>query len=110
MGLVASVHLGELVPGSAASLVAVTIPHVAIVVFWNVSGHVLYATVPAGVLIAADRRFVPLALVPLGRVFARPLAGAYTWPEAIAGILLGVAVLLALRVRGVVEPRPGAPA
>lgn len=84
------------VPEYAAVLVAVTVPHLLLVPFWDVSGHVLYATVPAGYLAATDRRFVPLAAVPVGMVVARPLAGAHTWPQAAGGLVLGAAALVAL--------------
>lgn len=89
---------GECVPRFVALLVLVTVPHVLVVPFWDVSGHVLYATTSAGALLAADRRFLPLVVVPLGMVASRPLAGAHTWPQAVGGLLLGAAVVLAAHV------------
>mgnify|MGYP000660489515 CR=1 FL=1 len=88
----------------AALLVAVTVPHLLITPFWDVSSHVLYTVVPAGYLTAVESRFVPLALVAAGMVPARPLAGAHTWPEAIGGLLLGV-VFLAVFLRLWSRPR-----
>lgn len=83
------------VPPFVGLLVAVSVPHLLITPFWDVSTHVLYAVVPAGALVLFDRRFAPLALVPLGMVFARPLAGAHTWPQSIGGLLLGLIAVLA---------------
>lgn len=88
---------GERVPVFSALLVAVTVPHLLITPFWDISTHVLYAVVPAGYLGSLDRRFVPLAVVAAGMVVARPLAGAHTWPQSIAGLLLGVAAVAAWR-------------
>lgn len=82
---------GEYVPGFSALLVGVTIPHLLITPFWDISTHVLYAVVPAGYLTVVDRRFAPLAAIAVGMVLARPWAGAHTWPQSIAGLLLGVA-------------------
>ncbi len=87
---------GTVVPGFAALLVAVTIPHLLITPFWDVSSHVLYAVTPAGYLFLVDRRFVPLVVVGLGMVVARPLAGAHTWAESIGGLVLASAFLFAL--------------
>jgi len=39
--------------------------------------------VPAGYLLVVDRRFAPLALVAIGMMFARPFAGAHTWPHTV---------------------------
>lgn len=82
---------GDLVSGFSALLVAVTIPHLLITPFWDISSHVLYAVVPAGYLQAADVRFTPLSVVAVGMMFARPLAGAHTWLQSVAGLALGLA-------------------
>ncbi|UIO99925.1 hypothetical protein Hbl1158_00695 [Halobaculum sp. CBA1158] len=84
---------GAVVPEYALVLVAVTVPHLVITPVWDVSSHVLYAVVPAGVLTLVDRRAAPLVVVALGMVVARPLAGAHTWGESIGGLALGVAAL-----------------
>jgi hypothetical protein len=81
---------GASVPVFSGLLVGVTVPHLLITPFWDISTHVLYAVVPAGYLLAVDRRFAPLGAVAVGMVFARPLAGAHTWLQSIAGLLLGV--------------------
>lgn len=81
---------GDLVPGFSALLVVVTVPHLIITPFWDISTHVLYAVVPAGYLQAVDVRFTPLSVVAVGMVAARPLAGAHTWLQSVAGLALGV--------------------
>ncbi|MFC7018756.1 hypothetical protein ACFQHP_03435 [Halomicroarcula sp. GCM10025743] len=86
---------GTLVPGFAALLVGVTVPHLLVTPFWDVSSHVLYAVVPAGYLGLVDWRFAPLSALALGMVVARPLAGAHTWLQSIGGLLLGVVFLWA---------------
>ena len=90
---------GRLVSEYAASLVAVTVPHLLITPVWDLSSHVLYAATPVGVLLSADERFAPLVAVPVLMVFGRPLAGAHTWAQSVAGLLLAVAVLCARRRR-----------
>lgn len=85
---------GRLVPPFAGLLVAVSVPHLLITPFWDVSTHVLYAVVPAGTLAVVDRRFAPLLVVPAGMVFARPLAGVHTWPQSLGGLVLGLLALL----------------
>lgn len=84
---------GEEVPEFCAMLVGLTAVHLAITPFWDVSSHVAYAVAPAGFLAAVDRRFFPLLIVPVGMVFARPLAGAHTWLQSIGGVVLGGAAL-----------------
>jgi hypothetical protein len=90
---------GPLVPEFCLLLVAVTVPHLVVTPLWDVSTHVLYAAVPAGYATLVDRRFAPLAVVALGMVFARPLAGAHTWPQAVGGLVLAAAFLAAAAVR-----------
>lgn len=87
---------GRLVPEFALLLVGVTVPHLLLTPFWDVSSHVLYAAVPAGYLSMVDRRFAPLVLVALGMVLARPLAGAHTWLQSVGGLVLSLAFLVAL--------------
>ncbi|WP_254280316.1 hypothetical protein [Haloarcula marina] len=90
---------GDLVPGFAAILVAVTVPHLAVTPFWDISSHVLYAVVPAGYLLFVDTRFVPLFVIALGMVLARPLAGAHTWLQSVGGLALALVFLAAYRYR-----------
>ncbi len=87
---------GSTVPEFALLLVGVTVPHLLITPFWDISSHVLYAMTPAGYLSLVDRRFVPLIVVALGMVVARPLAEAHTWLQSIGGLVLALAFLLAL--------------
>jgi len=79
---------GRLVPEFAALLIAVTVVHSIVTPLWNVSSHVLYAATPSGYLGVVDRRFAPLIVVPLGMVVSRPLVGAHTWLQSVAGLLL----------------------
>jgi hypothetical protein len=85
---------GDLVPAFSLLLVGVTVPHLLITPVWDVSSHVIYAVVPAGYLLLVNARFAPLAVIAVGMVFARPLAGAHTWLQSIAGLLLSLVVLL----------------
>jgi hypothetical protein len=87
---------GDLVPAFSLVLVAVTVPHLLITPVWDISSHVIYAVVPAGYLSVVDTRFAPVAVVAVGMVAARPLAGAHTWPESVAGLLLSIVVLIGL--------------
>jgi hypothetical protein len=84
---------GTLVPEFSLFLVAVTVPHLLITPFWDVSSHVIYALAPAGYLSAVERRFAPLLVVPAGMVFGRPLAGAHTWLESVGGLVLAGAFI-----------------
>jgi hypothetical protein len=86
---------GDLVPEFALLLVGATIPHLLITPLWAISSHVLYTVVPAGYVSLMNRRFAPLTLVGVGMVGARPLAGAHTWLQSIAGFVLSVVILLA---------------
>ncbi|WP_336134718.1 hypothetical protein [Natronomonas amylolytica] len=87
---------GDHVPAFSLLLVAVTVPHLLITPVWDVSSHVIYAVVPAGYLLVVNARFAPVAVVAVGMVVARPLAGAHTWLQSIAGLLLSVVVLVGL--------------
>ncbi|QLD86875.1 hypothetical protein HWV23_14455 [Natronomonas halophila] len=87
---------GDLVPAFSLLLVGVTVPHLLITPIWDVSSHVIYAVVPAGYLLFVNVRFVPVAVIAVGMVFARPLAGAHTWLQSVAGLLLSVVFLLGL--------------
>lgn len=84
---------GRVVPGGAAVLLATLVPYVVIAPFWNVSGHVTFTTSLAVYLVAVDRRFAPVVLVPLVSVVNRPFVGAHTWLQSVAGFLLGLAVV-----------------
>jgi membrane-associated phospholipid phosphatase len=87
---------GRFVPEFALLLVAVTVPHLVVTPFWDVSSHVAYATVPAGYLATVERRFAPFFAVPVAMVFARPLAGAHTWLQSVGGFVLGGAFVVGL--------------
>ncbi|MFC7165822.1 hypothetical protein [Halospeciosus flavus] len=85
---------GTLVPDYVGALLALTAVHLVVTPFWDVSSHVAYTAVPAGALAVVDRRFAPLLVVPVGMVFARPLAGAHTWLQSVGGLVLGAAFVV----------------
>jgi uncharacterized membrane protein len=84
---------GPLVPPYAALLVVTSLIHLVVVPLWNASSHVIYAAVPAGVLVTADRRFVPLLVVPPLLVWSRIATGAHTVDEAVGGLVVAGVVL-----------------
>lgn len=84
---------GELVPPYAALLVGTSLLHLVVVPLWDASSHVIYAAVPAGALVAADRRFGVLLVVPLLLIWSRIATGAHTVDEAVGGLLVAAVVL-----------------
>jgi hypothetical protein len=78
---------GPVVPEFAAVVVVVSVVHSLVTPFWDVSSHVLYTAVPAGYLALVDRRTLPVVVVPLGMTASRPLAGAHTWTQSVAGLV-----------------------
>lgn len=85
---------GTLVPGAMEALVAVTIPYVALSPVWNISGHVIFATMPTLYLVLVDRRFWPLLLIPLIMVPNRIYVEAHTWAQAIGALLVTAALVV----------------
>lgn len=84
---------GSLLPAYATLVVVTSILHLAIVPVWDTSSHVIYAAVPAGALVAVDRRFAPLLAVPPLLVWSRITVGAHTVDEALGGLLVAGVVL-----------------
>lgn len=84
---------GTLVPPYALLLIGTSLLHLVVVPLWDTSSHVIYAAVPAGALVAVDRRFAPLALVPLVLVWSRIATGAHTIGEAVGGLVVAGVVL-----------------
>ena len=84
---------GPLVAPYAALLVATSLLHLAVVPLWDASSHVVYAAVPAGALVAVDRRFVPLLAVAPLLVWSRVATGAHTVDEAVGGLVVAGVVL-----------------
>lgn len=84
---------GTLVPPYALLLIGTSLLHLVVVPVWDVSSHVIYATVPVGALIAVDRQFAPLTVVPLLLVWSRVATGAHTVEEVVGGLVVAMAVL-----------------
>lgn len=84
---------GSLLPPYAALLVVTSLIHLVVVPVWNASSHVIFGAVPAGALLAVDRRFAPLLLVPPLLVWSRITTGAHTIDEAVGGLLVAVLVV-----------------
>jgi hypothetical protein len=84
---------GGLVPPYAVLLIVTSLLHLVVVPLWDASSHVIYAAVPAGALVAADRRFTPLLLVAPLLVWSRIATGAHTVGEAVGGLVVAVVVL-----------------
>lgn len=104
---------GGVVPGMAVTMMAVAVPYVALSPLWNISGHVILSVTPALYLTLVDRSFWPLMVVPVVMVPNRIAVNAHTWPQAIAGFVVGSAVVLGvywLRHDGsLAEPTASAP-
>jgi len=92
---------GALVPDAMEVLAAITVPYIALSPFWNVSGHVIIALMPALFLTLVERRFWPTLVVPLVMIPNRVYLDAHTWAQSIGGFLIGVAVVLTVRQRQV---------
>ncbi len=90
---------GEFVPKLSLLLVAVTVPHLVITPFWDISSHVIYAVAPAGYLALVERRFAPFLIVPAGMVVSRPLADAHTWAQSVGGLVLAGVFVVGLLYR-----------
>ncbi|MFB6211450.1 MAG: hypothetical protein ABEI76_07925 [Halobacteriales archaeon] len=86
---------GRFVPEFSKLLLGITVVHALITLSWAISSHVIYTVIPAGYLSVLDRRFWPLLFVPVGMVISRPVAGAHTWTQAIAGFVLAGSVIIA---------------
>lgn len=102
-----SLDWGRHVPEFSLLLVAITVPHLAVTPFWDISTHVLYAVVPAGYLLWLDRRLAVLSVVPVVMVVARPLAGAHTWLQSVVGFALGVGSLALFGRWRPIDSEPG---
>ena len=85
---------GTVVPGALEAMVAVTVPYAALSPVWNVSGHVIFATMPTLYLVLVDRRFWPLLLVPAVMVPNRIYLDAHTWAQAIGGLLVASSLVV----------------
>lgn len=101
---------GSLVPDAMVALAAVTLPYIALSPFWNVSGHVIMALMPALFLTLVDRRFWPLLAVPVSMVPNRVFLSAHTWAQSIGGFLIAAAVVVGVRVLQTAGRSRGGPA
>lgn len=88
---------GALVPDAMEVLAAITVPYIAISPFWNVSGQVIIALMPALFLTLVDRRFWPALAIPLVTVPNRVYLDALTWAQSVVGLFIAVAVVLVAR-------------
>ncbi|WP_458210532.1 hypothetical protein [Haladaptatus sp. NG-SE-30] len=87
---------GSIVPEFSMVLLVLTVFHLIITPFWDISSHVAYAAAPAGHLALVDRRFLPYLVIPIGMVFSRPLVGAHTWVQSLGGLVLAAIILIGL--------------
>lgn len=93
---------GRLVPGYVAALALVTVPYVAISPFWNISGHVIWATVPTLYVTLVDRSFWPALAIPIVMLPNRVYLAMHTWAQSVGGLLLAAGlVFVAVRLRDV---------
>ena len=98
---------GRTTVGAIVSSMVVSIPYVVISPVWNISGHVAFTTAPAAFLTAIDRKFAPLFVVPIIMLVNRPIVGAHTVAESVAGLLLGLLSLVGVwYIRREVTPCP----
>ena len=77
----------------AIGLIAVSIPYTIISYFWNISGHVTFTTAPVTYLAALDRRLTPLYIIPAIMVLNRPIVGAHSVTQSVAGFILGTLLM-----------------
>jgi membrane-associated phospholipid phosphatase len=75
-------------------LIVVAMPYTIISFFWNISGHVTFTAAPVTYLVALDRRLVVLYLIPAVMVLNRPIVGAHTPLQSVAGFILGTSLML----------------
>lgn len=87
---------GRLVPGAMEALAAVTVPYIALSPFWDVSGHVIIALMPALYLTLVDRTFWPSLAIPVVMVPNRVLVNAHSWTQSIAGFVIAAAITVGL--------------
>lgn len=85
---------GPLVPGAMQTLIAVTVPYIALSPIWNVSGHVIIALMPTLYLTLLDRTFWPTLLIPIVMVWNRIYLNAHTWAQSIGGLLIATAIVI----------------
>lgn len=74
------------------TMIILSVPYAIISVFWNISGHVAYTTAPTVFLVRLNKKFLPLMTIPLVMVVNRPIVGAHTWAESIAGFIFAFAI------------------
>ncbi|WP_052302951.1 phosphatase PAP2 family protein [Archaeoglobus veneficus] len=100
LGLTLSVALwrklgyGREVICGALGLIAVSVPYTAISYIWNISGHVTFTAAPVTYLTALDRRLAILYVIPAIMVLNRPVVGAHTVLQSVAGLILGISMML----------------
>jgi len=91
--------------GAILSAITVLIPYTIISPFWNISGHVTFTAAPVAYLAAIDRKWAWLFIIPILMVVNRPIVGAHTVEESVAGFLLGLlAIVGSIYVRAKRQP------
>jgi membrane-associated phospholipid phosphatase len=75
-------------------LIVVALPYTITSFFWNISGHVTFTAAPVTYLVALDRRLVFLYAIPVLMVLNRPIVGAHTPLQSVAGFILGTSLML----------------
>lgn len=75
-------------------LIVVALPYTIISFFWNISGHVAFTAAPVTYLGALDRRLIVLNVIPVLMVINRPIVGAHTPLQSVAGFILGTSLML----------------
>jgi len=80
--------------GNIVGTIAVLVPFAIISPFWNISGHVTFTTAPVVYIVALERRWIWLFIIPLVMIINRPVVGAHTVAQSIAGFFLGMLALV----------------
>lgn len=60
-----------------------SIPFLVISPFWNISGHVLFSTIPVFFLIIKRKASLFLTLIPIIMVYNRPILNEHTWFQSV---------------------------
>ncbi|PTD93588.1 hypothetical protein C9439_05910 [archaeon SCG-AAA382B04] len=70
-----------------------SVPFVLISPFWNISGHVLFSTVPIFYLVLRKRGSFLLIIIPFIMVYNRPFLNEHTWFQSIFTLLFSLLIV-----------------